>query len=257
MRKHKIRILLLAIVFGLGVIAGYPALAATGSKKSKAASASKKRTGQGQKKPALAPGRVGETIVYGVRLGMVTIGRATFHHVSRSVIDGKPTDLFTFETKVTNFHDMERIYSDAKNHLPLKVVRKINNVIGQEDIIENYDQINYTLTVTKIKGKKTEQAVIKKKKAIHNAVLMPFYVRRIPVLNAGWTQDAEFPTQSFTIKLVGTERVSVPAGKFDTYHFHSVPAKFEIWITKDARRIPVKIKGSGPLGYVMVMREYH
>jgi hypothetical protein len=256
MHRHKIRLLLLAVVLGLGISVTCPIFAATSPKKSKASSASKKLPAKAQK-PALAPGRVGEEITYGVRLGMVNIGRAKFRHVSRSVIDGKPTDLFTFETRVTNFHDMEYIYSDAKNYLPLKVERKINNFIGREDITEEYDQKNFILTIAKTKGKKKEQMVIKKKRVIYNSILMPFYVRRIPKLDVGWALDVELPTQSFKIKLVGIEQVSVPAGKFEAYHFRSHPEKFEIWITRDARRIPVKIRGMGAIGYVMVMREYH
>ena len=248
--------MLLAVVLGLGISVTCPIFAATSPKKSKASSASKKLPAKAQK-PAFAPGRVGEEIIYGVRLGMLNLGRAKFRHVSRSVIDGKPTDLFTFETKVPNFYDMENIYGDAKNNLPLRVERKIKNFLARENITEKYDQKSFILTIAKTKGKKKEQMVIKKKSVIHNAILLPFYVRRIPKLDAGWGLDVELPTQSFKIKLVGIEQVSVPAGKFETYHFRSIPEKFEIWITKDARRIPVKIKGTGGVGYVMVMREYH
>ena len=253
---YKTRLLLIIIVLSLGVGTTYPIFAATSPKKSKVSSASKKLPAQGQK-PVFTPGRVGEEITYGVRLGMVNLGRAKFCHVSRFTIDGKPADLITFETKLTNFYDMERIYSDAKNYLPLKVERKINNFIIKEAITEKYDQKSFILTITKIKGKKKEQMVIKKNSVIHNAILLPFYVRRIPNLDAGWALDVQLPTQSFKIKLVGIEQVSVPAGKFQAYHFHSIPEKFEIWITRDARRIPVKIKGTGAIGYVMVMREYH
>ena len=72
----------------------------------------------------------------------------------------------------------------------------------------------------------------------------------------GWTFIAELPTQQFKIELIAIEDVNVPAGTFKCYHFTSVPKKFEIWVTTDERRIPVKIKGMGNFGYILVMKEY-
>ena len=52
------------------------------------------------------------------------------------------------------------------------------------------------------------------------------------------------------------EEIGIPAGKFKVYHFTSNPNKFEIWITQDPLRLPVKIKGAGGLGYTLVMESY-
>jgi hypothetical protein len=49
----------------------------------------------------------------------------------------------------------------------------------------------------------------------------------------------------------------VPAGKFKAYHFTSTPKKFEIWISKDDYRIPVKIKGLGGYNYTMLMKNHY
>ena len=67
---------------------------------------------------------------------------------------------------------------------------------------------------------------------------------------------AQLPTQQFLIRLVSVDRIKVPSGEFKCYHFESFPKKFEIWISADNRRIPVKIKGLGALGYTMVMQDY-
>jgi hypothetical protein len=86
--------------------------------------------------------------------------------------------------------------------------------------------------------------------------MLPFYVRNIAHLVPGWSMHAQLPTQAFTITLAGVEYVSVPAGKFKCYRFASEPKRFEIWITTDELRIPVKIKGAAGLGYSLSMRVY-
>jgi hypothetical protein len=98
--------------------------------------------------------------------------------------------------------------------------------------------------------------VIKKNEPIHNAVLLPYYIRRIPVLETGQIIIANLPTRRLEIKLVSQEEIKVPAGIFQAYHFSSTPKQIDIWISADERRIPVKIEGAGLLGYSVVMKEY-
>jgi hypothetical protein len=78
----------------------------------------------------------------------------------------------------------------------------------------------------------------------------------VPQLGVGFNLIARLPTQEFVIKLTSIEDVSVPAGTFKSYHFKSTPPKFEIWITADERKIPVKIRGAGFMGYTLVMKDY-
>jgi hypothetical protein len=59
--------------------------------------------------------------------------------------------------------------------------------------------------------------------------------------------------EQIKITLVSIENVTVPAGTFKAYHFTSEPKKVEIWISCDAARIPVKIKGFGGYDYTLVM----
>jgi len=206
--------------------------------------------------PAVKFGPLGEKITYNVRLGAFSLGRAVFFHAQDLEFNGRPANLITFNTKVTRFSDLEKIYSDANTFLPMQIERQIKNLFSQEHIVENYDQEKFTLNITKVKGGKKEEMTINKDGPIHNSILLPYYVRRIPKLEIGWTLTAEFPTQRFLIKLVSIEDVQVPAGKFKAYHFESVPEKFDIWITADELRIPVKIRGAGVLGYTLVMQDY-
>jgi hypothetical protein len=199
---------------------------------------------------------LGEKIIYVVKFGKFKLGKAIFSHLRDSAVDGKGASLMTFETKITNFYDLEEIYSDPKSGLPLKIIRNIRSFFGKEKIIELYDQKKFLLTITKHKGKKKEEFKIKKDAVIHNAIMLPFYLRRIPELKIGWSLVAELPNQKFTIKLTAIEKLKIGNNIFEVYRFDSMPKKFEIWVTTDKRRIPVRINGAGVFGYSLIMKEY-
>ena len=206
--------------------------------------------------PAQEGERVGEKITYHVQLGKLNLGKAVFEHLPNAELQGRKVNLMTFETKLARFTDLERIYSDPKSFLPLRVERYISTWPFPEKIIEDYDQGKFTLTIKKLKNNKQQELVIKKGNVINNAILLPFYVRDIAQLEVGYNLTAGFPAQEFIIGLVAIEEIKVPAGKFMAYHFESRPRKFEIWISADKRRIPVKINGTSGIGYTLVMQEY-
>jgi hypothetical protein len=203
-----------------------------------------------------SPELPGEKIVYTVKLKGVNLGTAVFTQMGRVALAKEPLSFVTFETRVAGFQDLEKIYSDPRSYLPVRIERDIKGVSGKEKITEAYDQKKCTLTIIKTVGKTRQENVIKKESPIHNAILLPFYVRNVAQLVPGWSTYAQLPTQAFTIKLVSIEYVRVPAGKFKCYRFTSEPKRFEIWITVDDPRIPVKIKGSAGLGYSLLMRGY-
>ncbi len=199
---------------------------------------------------------VGEKITYNVKLGKLYLGKARFNNIANVQLDGRLLNVMTVETKLTQFTDMEKIYSDLDTLLPVRVERDILNWFVREKITEDYDQNNFTVTIIKNKGAGQEKLVIKKDSHIHNAVLLPYYVRRIPRLDVGGIIITNLPTRRLEIKLVSIEDIKVPAGTFKAYHFKSTPKQIEIWISTDVRRIPLKIQGSGLFGYSMVMSEY-
>jgi hypothetical protein len=205
---------------------------------------------------AVLPQRVGEKITYNVMLGKVRLGQAYFSSLPNVEVDGRKLNLITFETRLARFRDREEIYSDPKTLLPVKVKRDIKKWFASERIIEEYDQGRYLLKITKNKGDTQQEIIIQNGEHIHNTVLMPYYVRRIPNLKAGWFLRANFPLRKFLIRLVSIDSIVVPAGTFQAYHFISEPKQFQIWISVDERRIPLKIVGTGMFGYSLEMTKY-
>jgi len=201
------------------------------------------------------PERIGETIGYDVLLGRIRLGTARYRYLSKTKLEDETVHRIAFETKVVRFHDRETIYYDAKTFLPLVVERKVSQFLKPEKIREVYDQENFKLTIIK-KRFMTEEIVIKKNAPIHNSILLPFFVRDLPGLDIGWSFKVNLPQRHYTINLVAIETVEVPAGNFEAFYFESVPRQIKIWISSDERRIPLKLEGTGGMGYKLLMREY-
>ena len=202
------------------------------------------------------PDRVGEQIAYDLYLGKVKLGHAKYHHLRTTKLNGRLVHLITFQTKAMRFHDRETIYCDTKTFLPILVERKVSQFIKPEKIIEEYDQENFTLTITKTRFT-TEKHVIKKDGPIHNSILLPYVVRNSKNLEIGWSFDVNLPQRKYKITLAAIESLKVPAGEYLAYYFESEPKQIRIWISKDEHRLPLKIEGTGGMiGYKLLMREY-
>lgn len=192
---------------------------------------------------------VGEKIVYHVS----PFGKAEYNDLGVVDLKGVKVNLITFKTKVFLFEDTEKIYSDPESSLLYKVERSIYGLSGKEYITEEYDQKKFTVVIRKFKAdKQVSEQTIKANGPIHNAILLPFYMSRRPDLEIGWHFTARVPAE-FKLELVSIDEITVPAGKFQAYHFKSIPDKFEIWINKDTPRVPLKIKGKS---YSLLMKKY-
>ena len=202
------------------------------------------------------PDYSGEKIVYDVSMGGVKIGTSTFFHRELTKIGGIDAYLVEFTTKVVQINDTEKIWADTKEFLPLRIERDVRMWPKHEKIVESYDQALYTLDISKQSGKLQQAQRIIKQSPIHNAILLPYQVRRIDPLEPGWSMKVTLPTQEFKITLASIVELEVPAGKFKAFYFESSPKRFEIWISADDKRIPVKIRGSSGVNYTMALRSY-
>ena len=194
----------------------------------------------------------GESILYLIS----PFGRSEYNNLGMVDLNGIKVNLVIFKTKVLLFEDTEKIYSDPESLLPLKIERSISKLWGKEYITEEYDQKKFTVVMRKFKGKKlVKEQITKANGPIHNAITLPFYLRGRPDLKIGWHFIARVPDE-FQLELVSIDQITVPAGKFQAYHFKSIPNKFEIWINKDNPRVPLKIQGKGIFDYALLMKRY-
>lgn len=193
-----------------------------------------------------------ETIIYDIS----PVGQSEYQDFGLVDYGGRKVNLVVFKTQAVGFKDTEKIYSSPDDYLPIRVERDVSMWLHQEYITEEYFPLENRMSITKFEGgRKTEEYFYKADRPINNAILIPFSLRKIPDLKIGWTYDIRLPAE-FKVKLAGIEDVIVPAGKFKAYHFTSTPPKFEIWISYDRLKIPVKIKGLGAFSYTMAMKKH-
>lgn len=191
----------------------------------------------------------GESVLYLVS----PFGKAEYNNLGVVDLNGVKVNLIAFKAKVFFFEDIEKIYSDPKSLLPYKVERDISGLGGKEYITEEYDQEKFIVVIKKFKaGKQVSEQIIKADGPIQNAILLLSDLRRRPDLEIGWKFTARVPSE-LELKLISIDRIRVPAGRFQAYHFKSIPDNVEIWINKDSPRVPLKIKGKG---YYFLMKKY-
>jgi hypothetical protein len=194
----------------------------------------------------------GESILYLIN----PFGRAEYNDLGLVDLKGVKARLVVFHTRVLLFDDVETIYSDPESLFPYRIERRISKFWGKEFIVEEYDQKNFTVVISKFKGSKlVARKTFKASGPIENAIMLPFSMRRLPDPAIGNQFIVRLP-EEFKLELVSVDEVAVPAGKFRAYHFQSTPDNFEIWINRADPRVPLKIQGKGGYKYSLLMKEY-
>jgi len=201
----------------------------------------------------------GENIQYVIS----PLGRSEYNNLGVVDLNGVKVNLVTLRTKVLLVDDLEKIYSEPGSLLPLKIERTISKLWGKEYKTEEYDQKKFTVAMRKFKGKKlVKEQIIKAKGPIQNVILLLFFLRNNPELKIGWSFTVRVPAEfkpelvSIKLELVSIDQITVPAGKFQAYHFKSIPNKFEFWINKDNPQVPLRIKIKSIVDFNVLMKKY-
>ena len=191
------------------------------------------------------------------------LGRSEYNNLGMVDLNGVKVNLVTLRTKVLLVDDMEKIYSEPGSLLPLKIERTISNFWGKDYKTEEYDQKKFTVVMRKFKGKKlVSEQVIKANGPIQNVIMLLFYLRNYPDLKIGWNLTVQVPAEfkselaSIKLVLVSIDQISVPAGKFQAYHFKTIPDKYEFWVNKDDPRVPLRIKIKSIIDFNVLMKKY-
>ena len=199
----------------------------------------------------------GESIQYLIK----PVGKSEYNNLGTVDLKGLKANLITLKSKVLFVEVAEKIYSDPESLLPYKTERTTSGFLSKEYRTEEYDQKNYTVVIRKFKGTKlVKEKIIKADVPIQNMNLLLFYLRKHPDLKIGWHFSAkvldELKLLELDLRLISIEEIKVPAGKFQAYHFKSVPDTFEIWIDKSSLRIPLKITIKGVVSCSILMKGY-
>ena len=207
-----------------------------------------------QNAPGL-PFESGEQFTYEVRYKGAKIGRSTLIFQGERPLDDKKVYHVTFNTNVPSLKDREEIYADPDTFLPIEVHRVIKKKIGFDDKIkEVYDQENFRVDISSKSKLRTKEFSIEKDSPIHNAILLVYYYRVKKDFDKNEKLKINLPTLDFEVAFSGIETIKTKLGEHRAYVFTSEPPKFEFWLSADEKRIPLKIKNPGSMGYSMILK---
>ncbi len=189
------------------------------------------------------------------------VGKSEYTDCGTVDLNGVTANLVTLKSKILFVEVMEKIFYDPESSLPYKTERTNSGLWIKEYRTEEYDQKKFTVVIKKFKGKKlVKERIIKSDGPIQNMNTLLFYLRKQPDLKIGWQFSAkvidELKLVKFNLGLLSIDEIIVPGGKFQAYHFKSVPDTFEIWINKSSPRIPLKIKIRGIVNCSLLMKGY-
>lgn len=208
-----------------------------------------------QAEPSLnLPFSEGEELIYDVYYKKMKLGtsKLTFNGVKS--IDGEDFYHVTFYTEVPGFKDTEEIYAYKDTFLPFIISRNIKRLGAfPMNIEERYDQEAFTVDIKNKGIFRSKKQTIRKDGPIYNALLLTYYYRAKPDIEGLPRQKISLPMADFEIILKGEEIVSTKAGDRLAYVFAGEPSKFTFWLSRDEKRIPVKIKGHSVLDYSLVL----
>jgi hypothetical protein len=199
----------------------------------------------------------GESIQYRIE----PVGKSEYKNLGMVDLKGVKANLITLKSRILFVEVAEKIYSDPVSLLPYRTERTTSGPWFKEYRTEEYNQKNFTVVVKKFKGKKlVKNQLIKSNEPIQNMNLLLFYLRKQPSLKIGWHFTAkildELKILKLDLKLISIDDITVPAGKFQAYHFKTTPDKFEVWISKAEPRIPLEIIVKGIVHCTILTEKY-
>jgi len=201
------------------------------------------------------PFKDGEKLTYEVRYNGLKVGRSILTFNGEKDLDGKSVYHITFFTKIPSLKDTEEIYADKDTFLPIEVHRKIKKKIGfNNSIVEKYDQKKFKVDISSKSKLRSKNFSIQRHAPIHNAILLPYYYRVKESFDENERINVSLPTMDFEVIFKGKETIKTPLGEYESYAFTSNPPKFKLWLSADKKRIPLKIKNPGTLGYSLIIK---
>jgi hypothetical protein len=199
----------------------------------------------------------GERLIYDVYYAGLKAGESVLTFHGERDLGNQKAYYITFSTELPFLKDYEEIYACKDTFLPLKINRRIIKLGGlsREHIEEVYDQKNFTVTITKDKKNPENSMIIQKNGPIYNAILLTYYYRANPDIRKRRDFEIVLPTQEFKIRISRQDDIETPSGKYLVDVFTSEPSKFTFYLSKDSRRLPVKITSHTALNYALVLKE--
>jgi hypothetical protein len=213
------------------------------------------------------PWGVGERLTYSAKLGMISLGSGTLEVAGIDTVRGTKVFKFRFrlqgKTIVYSLDDVLESFVGTEDMISRRFV---------QDFVENGKPIKRHYEIFPDSGYFREEGKPGTQPAPADALddAAFFYFVRVTELQVGkkYTFDRYFRKEKnpVTIEVIKREKMELPDGRdvdclvlhpvIDTKGMFSKRSDTRIWLTDDARRLPVQIRSKFPFGTITLrMRE--
>jgi hypothetical protein len=213
------------------------------------------------------PWGVGERLTYSAKLGMISLGSGTLEVAGIDTVRGTEVFKFRFrlqgKTIVYSLDDVLESFVGTEDMISRRFV---------QDFVENGKPIKRHYEIFPDSGYFREEGKPGTQPAPADALddAAFFYFVRVTELQVGkkYTFDRYFRKEKnpVTIEVIKREKMELPDGRdvdclvlhpvIDTKGMFSKRSDTRIWLTDDARRLPVQIRSKFPFGTITLrMRE--
>jgi len=184
---------------------------------------------------------VGEKISYAVSWNGFNIGQTDLFFLGKVKVHGKEYYKIISESHTTQYDGFDIIYAEKDTLLPYKVFRKLKFMKKEEEILETYDQKNFTITINKISDGVPSVEKILKEGPIQNSVIL-YYIARDKSFNVGQKIDILLPTKQYSLR-ASAEKIEMGEDNLNrkTLFFQSSPRGIRLWIDRDKEHLPIKM----------------
>jgi len=203
-----------------------------------------------------SPFKLGEKFLYKVNFNGIYVGRIEWEYLGSLRMDNKLVNVLRLSSnvkilKLFSIQTIEKLYIDFDTHLPLKVERQVKLLGKQEEILEEYNQKENYVKITKVAASGTEEKIIKLKAPIHNMITLLYFFPRDIKLRLRESLSFNLPTQKIRIKVTALKMVDTARGSYEVYVLEGRPRKFKVWLERE-KRIPLRIEFPVMLGRITI-----
>jgi hypothetical protein len=203
--------------------------------------------------------KAGEKFIYKVKYNGISVGSIEWEYLGRAIIDGQEVVVLELipDVKIArllSLNTREKLYLNAQTYLPVRVKRQVSFLGKREDILEEYNQRENFVKITKLvaKGRKVEET-IHREGPIHNAIALLYFFPRDVRLETEKSFSFNLPTRKVYINVVGHKDLRTQNGIFQTYLLEGHPPKFKIWLEKETG-FPLRIEFPLLLGKIEILK---
>lgn len=213
---------------------------------------------------ASVPWKIGEYFEFSIDWNGLNGGYSLMQVQNLTRVDGRrayrivmKAESNSFVSKFYKVRDRAESFIDAESLHSRRFVKRLREGGYEKDIDVRFDQ-------EAGKARYSDGETFDVAPGVHDVLSAFYYVRTVPLPTGG---SITIPTHDnkksyeMVVKVHRREKVEVPAGKFDCVVVEPVlksegvfksKGSIHVWLTDDARRIPVLVKSKIPIGSISV-----